>query len=218
MSLPTGRSAAHSPSSRRPRGSRAARRRSSFASATTAMSTATARPVTSTWPIQPAGPSGSAARAGRLSTTRRSTFGAATGTCRSPCPSATARSSCSGRTSTSATTISGSWSPGWRPRSGPSAPIRSWSSPSTAAKTSTAKVLRLLIDPRPQLAGPAPKHDLGRQPLAAGLRQYQRDTRLAVRRPVHAGHRRDLRGPPFVARTGVIHAQRPVILTGSRSS
>jgi len=63
--------------------------------------TATARPVSSTWPIPPAEPSGSEARAGPLLTTPPSTFGAATGTCRSPCPAAAARSSCSGLTSTS---------------------------------------------------------------------------------------------------------------------
>ena len=56
----------------------------------------------------------------------------------------------------------------------------------------------------------------GRQRLAAGLRQYQRHARLAVRRPVHAGHRRVLRASRRSPATSgsVIHAQRPVILNG----
>jgi hypothetical protein len=99
-------------------------------------------------------------------------------------------------------------------------PVLKMISQSSSGKRALAMIVRLLIDSWvPSLLGEPPSlRDLKITALndAPVVRQYQRDSRLAVGRPVPAGHRWR-----FATRTlysndkqCVIDAQRPVVLNG----
>ena len=78
-------------------------------------------------------------------------------------------------------------------------PILSLHGEQGSAKSTLARILRLLVDPQacPLLVEPASTRDLmvtGRQRLASRVRQHQCDPQLAFRQFVPAGLRRRLLG------------------------